>query len=70
MTLHTNNGNAQDKVSKQNNDLVGTIKKLNEEKIGYKNAIVKLEDEIRQYKRNQNKVCKKFILFFFYYKSE
>jgi hypothetical protein len=43
---------------KQNSDLIDTIKKLNEEKMGYKNAIVKLEDEIRQFKRNNHKVCK------------
>jgi uncharacterized radical SAM superfamily protein len=43
---------------KQNSDLIDTVKKLNEEKIGYKNAIVKLEDEIRQFKRNNHRVCK------------
>ena len=58
MALGTSNGAVQDKVVKQNHELIDAIKKLNEEKIGYKNAILKLEDEIRQYKRNNNKVCK------------
>lgn len=51
----TSNG-IQDKLLKQNHDLIDAIKKLNEEKINLRNTIIKLEEEIWQNKRN-NKVC-------------
>ena len=58
MSVSTN-GNVngmQDKLLKQNYDLIDAIKKSNDEKLSYKTAIAKLEEEIRQYKRNINKV--------------
>ncbi len=45
----------QDKLIRQNQELVEAIKTLNEEKTSLRNNLVRLEDELWQYKRN-NKV--------------
>jgi hypothetical protein len=82
MTLSGNHPNGssngmQEKLLKQNHDLIDSIKKLNDDKAGLKNALVKLEEEICHYKRNhkndqvatlsdhdREKVKKKIILFY------